>query len=378
MKTRAAVLREIGRRPPFAESTPLTIEDVELDGPGPGEVLVRVVAAGLCHSDLSVADGARPRPVPMVLGHEAAGIVEALGPGVTELTEGDRVVCSYLPSCGMCAECAGGRPVLCATAQAANREARLVTGRRPFTDADGAALHQHLGVSAFAEHTVMSPRSLIKVPDDVPLEVAAVFGCAVLTGVGAVLNTADVRPGDSVAVFGLGGVGLSAVMGAALAGAWPIVAVDLVEDKLALARELGAHHTVRAGEGNEVDQIRELTGGGVQWAVEAAGSARVLELCYAALRAGGTAVAAGLPHPNQDFTVKAVTFVAEEKTVKGSYMGSAAPRRDLPRLFDLYRAGRLPVDKLLTRRNVGFDDLNEALDRLHTGTEVRQLLEPQA
>lgn len=373
--TRAAVLRRSTEDHPFARSAPLSVEEVALDGPGPGEVLVRIAAAGLCHSDLSVVNGDRPRPLPMVLGHEAAGVVEEVGAGVPELSPGDRVVCSYVPSCGTCTDCAAGHPVRCADAQAANREARLVTGRRPFRDAAGAELHQHLGVSAFSELTVVSPRSLVRVPDEVPLEVAAVFGCAVLTGAGSVLNTAGVAPGEAVAVVGLGGVGMSAVMAAALAGAHPVVAVDTVESKLAAARAVGATATVLAGD-DAVEQVRDLTRGGVAVAVEAAGHPAALATAYAMTRVGGRVVVAGLPHPRHTLDIPIASLVGEEKSVLGSYMGSAVPRRDLPRLFDLYAAGLLPADALVTSRSVPLDDVNAALDRLHSGSEVRQILAP--
>lgn len=373
--TRAAVLRHATTAQPFADSRPLEIEEVNLRGPGPGEVLVRIVAAGLCHSDLSVVNGDRPRPLPMVLGHEAAGLVEEVGPGVTDVSAGDRVVCSYVPSCGTCADCAAGNPVRCADAQAANREARLVTGRRPFSDASGAELHHHLGVSAFSEFTVVSPRSLVPVPDEVPLETAAVFGCAVLTGAGAILNTAVVRPGEAVAVVGLGGVGISAIMAAALAGAHPVIAVDTVESKLASAKEVGATHGVLAGD-DAVEQIRDLTGGGVAVAIEAAGHPTALSTAYAATRVGGRVVVAGLPHPRHQIEVPIVSLVAEEKSILGSYMGSSVPRRDLPRLFDLYAAGLLRADALVTSREVPLEDINLALDRLHSGSEVRQIITP--
>ncbi|WP_404380849.1 zinc-binding dehydrogenase [Knoellia locipacati] len=373
--TRAAVLRASTDDQPFAQSAPLTVEDVTLQPPGPGEVLLRIVAAGLCHSDLSVVNGDRPRPLPMVLGHEAAGVVEEVGAGVTDVAVGDRVVCSYVPSCGVCADCAGGHPVRCASAQAANREARLVRGRRPFRDASGAELHHHLGVSAFSELTVVSPRSLVPVPDEVPLDVAAVFGCAVLTGAGAVLNTATVRPGEGVVVVGLGGVGISAVMAAALAGAHPVIAVDTVESKLASAAAVGATHTVLAGD-DAVEHVRGLTGGGVSVAIEAAGHPAALATAYAMTRVGGRVVVAGLPHPRHQISVPIASLVGEEKSILGSYMGSSVPRRDLPRLFDLYAAGLLPADALVTSRSVPLDDVNVALDRLHSGAEVRQILAP--
>jgi alcohol dehydrogenase len=372
--TRAALLRDEGLPLPYAQSRPLSVEEVRLAAPGPEEVLIRVAAAGLCHSDLSVVNGDRSRPLPMVLGHEASGIVEEVGAGVTGLSIGDRVVCSYVPSCGLCPQCAGGQPVLCPDAQSANRQGRLVSGRRPFHDASG-PLNQHLGISAFSELTVVSARSLIRIPDELPLDVAAVFGCAVLTGMGAVLNTGSVRPGDRVAVFGLGGVGLSAVMAAVLAGAHPVIAVDTIAAKLDTARTLGATHTFPAGD-DTADQIRDLTGGGVDWAIEAAGSARALAAGFEATRAGGTLVVAGLPNPRHTVPASIASLVGEQKTVRGSYMGSAVPRRDLPRLFALYASGRLPAEALLTSRSVPLDDVNTALDRLHDGAEVRQIIRP--
>ena len=373
--TRAAVLRTSADARPFRQSAPLTVEQVELADPGPGEVLLRVAAAGLCHSDLSVVNGDRPRPLPMVLGHEAAGIVEEVGAGVTGVAVGDRVVCAYVPSCGLCADCAGGNPVRCRDAQAANREARLVTGRRAFRDAFGAELHQHLGVSAFAERTVVSPRSLVPVPDEVPLDIAAVFGCAVLTGAGAVFNTAHVRPGEAVAVVGLGGVGISAVMAAVLAGAHPVIAVDTVESKLLSARAAGAHECVLA-DAETARTIKRLTEGGVECAIEAAGHPSALATAYEATAVGGRVVVTGLPHPRHELGIPIASLVGEEKAVLGSYMGSSVPRRDLPRLFDLYTAGLLRADALVTSAGVPLDDINIALDRLHDGAEVRQIITP--
>jgi alcohol dehydrogenase len=372
--TRAAVLRQEGLPLPYAHSRPLSVEEVRLADPGPEEVLIRIAAAGLCHSDLSVVNGDGPRPLPMVLGHEAAGIVEETGVGVTGLRAGDRVVCSYVPSCGLCSQCGGGQPVLCPSAQAANREARLLSGGRPFHDGAG-PLNQHLGVSAFAELTVVSQRSLIRVPDEIPLDVAAVFGCAVLTGMGAVLNTGNVRPGDAVAVFGLGGVGLSAVMAAVLVGAHPVIAVDTIAAKLDAAKSLGATDTFLAGD-DTPEQIRDRTGGGVDWAVEAAGSAPALAAGFQATRPGGTVIVAGLPNPRHTIPASIASLVGEQKTVRGSYMGSAVPRRDLPRLFALHASGRLPAEALLTSRSVPLAGINTALDRLHQGTEVRQVIVP--
>ena len=294
IQTRAAVLRAMGAARPYADSRPLAIETVTLDPPGAGEVLVAVKAAGLCHSDLSVINGDRPRPLPMALGHEAAGVVEAVGQGVTDLEIGDHVVMVFMPSCGHCQPCAGGRPALCEPGAAANGRGELLGGGVRLHDAEG-DLHHHLGCSAFADRAVVSRRSLVKVPADLPFEQAALFGCAVLTGVGAVVNTAQVRAGQSVAVVGLGGVGLASVLGALACGASPVVAVDLSEDKLALARSLGPVLTVNAADPDAVEQVRALTGGGAEVVLEMAGSVRALDAAWRMTRRGGTTITAGLP-----------------------------------------------------------------------------------
>ena len=373
MKVRAAVLREIGRPAPFAESRPLGIEDVDLDPPGPGEVLVRIRAAGLCHSDLSVIDGNRPRPMPMVLGHEAAGVVEAVGSRVTHLAPGDHVVAAFVPSCGHCIPCATGRPALCEPGLKANTAGTLLSGERRLHDRDG-AVHHHLGVSGFAQHAVLAGNSLVRVPSDLPFAEAALFGCAVITGVGAVVNTAAMPHGASAAIVGLGGVGLAALLAARMLDAEHIVAVDMNERKLAVARELGATLTVNAAKPDAAERIREITSGGVACAFEMAGSTRALELAYRITARGGTTVSAGLPHPNQQFSVQHVSLVAEERTLKGSYLGSCVPSRDIPRYIEWYRAGRLPVDRLLSER-LRLDDINAAFDRLAAGESIRQVVE---
>ncbi len=371
---RAAVLRAMGAPRPYADSRPLTIETVTLDPPGPGEVRVAIKAAGLCHSDLSVVNGDRPRPMPMALGHEAAGVVEALGEGVTDLAVGDHVVMVFMPSCGDCGPCAGGRPALCEPGAAANSKGELLGGGRRLR-ADGEGLNHHLGCSAFAERAVVSRQSLVKVPQDLPFETAALFGCAVLTGVGAVFNTAQVRAGQSVVVVGLGGVGLASVLGALAAGASPVVAVDLSEDKLALARSLGATATVSAGDADAVDQVRTLTGGGAEVAFEMAGSVRALEAAWRMTRRGGTTVTAGLPPPEAALAVNVVSLVAEERTLKGSYIGTSVPGRDIPRYIDLYREGRLPVDRLMSG-TIPLDEINAGFDRLDRGEVVRLVVTP--
>lgn len=373
MKVRAAVLREMGLPVPYARSRPLVIETIELDPPGPGELLVRVLAAGLCHSDLSVIDGTRPRALPMVPGHEAAGEVVATGPGAKDFAPGDRVVFSFVPVCGHCAPCAGGRPALCEPGAAANVAGTLLSGARRWRQPPG-PIHHHLGISGFAEHTVVSARSAIRIDADLAPEIAALFGCAVMTGVGAVVNTARVAPGESVAVFGLGGVGLAALLGARLAGAHPLVAVDMLESKLALAGELGATHLVQAVPGEDTAAaVRAATAGGVDFAIESVGHEQVLAQAYAATRRGGTTVTVGLPHPARQFAVPAVSLVVEERTVKGSYLGSCVPSRDIPRFVALYRAGRLPVDRLLTH-TLALDEINTGFDRLAAGEAVRQVV----
>jgi Zn-dependent alcohol dehydrogenase len=368
LKTRGAVLRELGLPVPYAQSRPLTVEALELEGPGPGELLIKILAAGLCHSDLSVIDGSRPRVMPMVLGHEAAGEVVELGPNTPGYAVGDHVVLTFVPSCGSCLPCATGRPALCEPGAAANTAGTLLSGERRWGD----KLNHHLGVSAFAEFAVVSTRSVVRIPKEIPPEIAALFGCAVLTGVGAVVNTARVGPGQSVAVFGLGGVGLAALLGARASGAHPLVAVDIIPEKLELARELGATHCVNA-RGDAVAEVREATRGGADFVIETAGNEKVLAQAYAATGRGGTTVTAGLPHPSKMFSVPAVSLVAEERTVKGCYLGSAVPSRDIPRYIELYQAGKLPVERLLTHR-LGLDEINLGFDRLARGEAVRQVI----
>lgn len=373
MKTRAAVLRNMGAPMPFAESRPLRIEEVELDPPGRDEVLVKVAAAGLCHSDLSVINANRPRPMPMAIGHEAAGIVAQVGAGVTDLVPGDHVVMVFMPSCGHCQPCSQGRPALCEPGAAANGKGELLSGAIRLHQ-DGAPLHHHLGCSAFADYAVVSRRSLVQIDKDIPLPVAALFGCAVLTGVGAVVNTARVQAGESVAVVGLGGVGLAAVLGARAAGAARIVAVDLAPEKLALAMELGATGIVDGRAPDAIDQVKALTGGGADFVFEFAGSAPALENAYRMTRRGGTTVTAGLPSPDAVLPVNIVSLVAEERTVKGSYIGTCVPVRDVPRYVELYKAGRLPVDRLMSDR-IPLEDINAGFDRLHEGSVVRLVVE---
>jgi alcohol dehydrogenase len=369
---RAAVLSSRGVARPYAANKPLEIREVTLGAPGYGEVLVQLKAAGLCHSDLSTINGDRPRPMPMVLGHEASGIVVGLGDGVTDLEIGDHVVMVFVPSCGHCLPCMEGRPALCEPGAAANGAGTLLNGDRRLHEGDHDINH-HLGVSAFAEYAVVSRRSLVKIDRDLPFDEAAMFGCAVLTGVGAVINTARVPAGARVVILGLGGIGLSVLLGAIAAGAADIVALDLVAEKLNVAAELGATATVNAGLPDAVDRVRDLTAGGVDFAFEMAGSVRAMEAAYRLTRRGGTTVTAGLPNPEDRWPLQQSHLVGEERTVKGSYIGSAVPARDIPRYIALYRRGRLPIDRLMGER-LTLDQINAGFDRLAEGASMRQLV----
>ena len=372
MKIRAAVLEETGRAPPYSVSRPLLVGEIELAPPQHGEVLVRIAASGLCHSDLSVINGDRPRPLPMVLGHEASGVVEALGPGVDDLKRGDHVVAVFVPNCGHCLPCNEGRPALCEPGALSNLNGSLLGGGRRLSRSDH-PLHHHLGVSCFADHAVMSRNSLIKIDPEIDLVDAALFGCAVITGVGAVVNAAAVTAGSTVAVVGLGGVGLAAVLGALAAGAERVIAVDLSSEKLAIARSLGATDCFNASASDLLGNIRELTKGGVDYAIEAAGSSAAMDLCFDVARRGGTVVTVGLPNPASRLQMPHARLTAEEKIVKGSYLGSCVPLRDIPRFIGLFKRGRLPVHKLLSG-TLPLDQINAGFDQLRTGEAVRMVV----
>lgn len=353
----------------------MSLEDIDIEGPRHGELLVEILAAGVCHSDLSVVDGSRIRPLPMALGHEAVAKVVEVGGGVRDVKVDDHVVLSFVPSCGLCVECASARPALCLPAMTANGAGHLLHGPSAIRDASGALVHHHLGVSAFAEHAVIARESAVVIPNDVPVETAALFGCAVLTGAGAVLSTASVRPGQTVAVFGLGGVGLAAVMGAVIANAGQIIAVDPIASKRDVALRIGA--TAAIAPDDAVQAIKDLTQGGADVAIEAAGVAAVLEAAFRATRRGGTTVATGLPHPSKMISLPALMFAGEGRALIGSYMGSSSPQRDIPRYIALWRAKRLPVDAM--RSSVlPLDRINDAFEALATGEAMRQILVPAA
>ena len=372
MKTRDAVLHTLDKQAPFAQSQPLKIEEIDLDAPGLGEVLIKLTAAGLCHSDLSVITGVRPRPVPMALGHEASGTVVEVGVGVHDLKPGDRVVLVFVPSCGHCMPCMEGRPALCEPGAEANGKGTLLSGERRL-HMGGHDVHHHVGVSAFAEHAVVSRRSCVKLEQDIDPVEAALFGCAVLTGVGAVVNTARVQAGQTTAVLGLGGVGLCSLLGAVASGAREIVAIDIHDSKLAVAMSLGATAAVNARDPDAVAKVKELTKGGVDFAFEMAGSVQAMEMAYRMTRRGGTTVTASLPHPQHNWPLQQVSLVAEERTIKGSYIGSCVPARDIPRYVGLYLAGKMPINKLMGER-MPLSDINRGFDRLDGGESLRDLI----
>lgn len=373
MKTRAALLTGMGLPRPYAQSAPLQVVEVQLDPPGPHEVLVRMRAAGLCHSDLSVISGDRPRPLPMVIGHEGAGEVLEVGTGVADLAPGDHVVAAFVPCCGSCEPCTSGRPALCEPGLKANTAGELLRGGRRL-HRGGEAINHHLGVSAFADYATLARESLVRVDSTLPFAAAALFGCAIMTGVGAVTNTVQPPPGSTIAVIGLGGVGLAALLGARLLEPSIIVGCDLHEEKLQAARRMGATHVVNAADTSAIEQIRDITRGGAHFAFEMAGSVKAMELAYRVTRRGGTTVTAGLPHPQHLLSIPHVGIVAEERTIKGSYLGSCNPARDIPRYIEMYRAGRLPVDRLLSER-IALQDINAAFDRLADGKSIRQIVE---
>ncbi|WP_296140373.1 alcohol dehydrogenase catalytic domain-containing protein [uncultured Tessaracoccus sp.] len=365
MKTTGAVLEEIGRERPYARSKPLSISEVELAEPGPTEILVRIEAAGICHSDLSVVDGNRVRPVPMLLGHESAGRAERVGSDVTDIEPGQRLVMTFLPRCGECEQCRTDGRLPCAPGSNANNEGTLMSGHRPITRG-GEPVHTHLGVSGFARHAVVDRRSVVPVDDDVPPAIAAVLGCAVLTGGGAIINAADPAPGESLMIVGLGGVGMAALLTAVGRGVERIIAVDALDEKLTQARELGAHETFAP------EQVAEQ-GVKASHVVECAGNARAFETAFRSTVAGGRTVTVGLPAPTAVSEITPLTLTSEARTVIGSYLGSAVPSRDIPQYVEMWRAGKLPVEHLISHR-IQLADINAAMDELADGRAVRQVI----
>jgi len=370
---KAALLERCTTDRPFADSRPLRIETIDAEPPGPHEVLVRIGAVSLCRSDLSVITGVRAWPMPIVPGHEASGAVEEVGAEVTSVAPGDQVVLVYQPQCGECACCVAGDAHLCEPGLAANRAGKLLSGG-PRLSVGGETVHHHMGLSAFAEMAVVSEHSLVRVDPDLPAEIAALFGCAAMCGAGSVVNTGGVKPGETVAISGIGGVGASAILGAVLAGARRIVAVDPDPGKRALALRLGATDAI-AGGAEAAAEIVEMTGGGVDCALETAGMIGAFETAYGAARRGGRVVTAGLVSPETPFALDVAAHVTGAKTLLGSYMGSCNPLIDIPRYVELYKAGRFPVDRLITNR-MPLAEVNTALDNMADSKDLRQILTP--
>ncbi|MEK9198179.1 zinc-dependent alcohol dehydrogenase family protein [Ureibacillus sp. 179-F W5.1 NHS] len=372
MKIKSAILRSSGVAQPYTKSKPIQIETVELDPPEKGEVLVKIKAASLCHSDLSVINGSRPRPLPMALGHEASGIVEQVGEGVTNFSPGDKVICIFVPSCGHCIPCSEGRPALCEPGAAANGRGTLIGGGiRIHTETEDIA--HHIGVSAFSEYVVVSENSLVKIEEDLPFEKLALFGCAVITGVGAVVNTANIKLGSTVAIVGLGGIGLSALIGAIASGAREIIAIDINENKLKQALKFGATAVFNSKDENISEKVKNYSNGGVDYAFETAGVVAAMDVAYAVTKRGGTTTTTGLPHPEHKFAFPYVSLTAEEKTIKGSYVGSCVPKRDIPRFIQMMKQGRLPVDRLVSNI-ISLEEINEGFDLLATGDSSRIII----
>ena len=358
-----------------AIDTPLRIDELTLEDPRAGEVRVRVEAAGVCHSDYHYMTGDITCPLPAVLGHEGAGIVEALGPGAGgKIAVGDRVAMMWRPRCGECAACITGNPVMCQSGPLQASTGGLLDGTSRLSR-DGEKVHHFLGVSCFAERVVVSEKSVVRVPDGVPAEIAAVAGCAVITGVGAVLNVVGECAGRSILVLGAGGVGLSAVMGARLAGADPIVVVDVDPEKLELAKELGATHTIDASREDTVARVMELVPGGVSWAIEAIGRAPTLQQAFDCLEPMGTLVAVGLGRVGETVAIPVNNLVQRQKRVVGCLYGSANPLTDLPRIFRLYLSGLLPLDRLIGT-TFPLESVNEAYAALAAGSVGRAVVVP--
>jgi S-(hydroxymethyl)glutathione dehydrogenase / alcohol dehydrogenase len=345
---------------------PLTIEDIEIDAPRDREVLVRTVASGVCHSDLHFIEGLYPIKTPALLGHEAAGVVEAVGPNVTEFKAGDHVIACLSVFCGHCDRCLSGQTHLCQKrpARGATEPPRLSTGGQPVT--------QFASIGSYAERMLLHENGIVKMDDDMPFAQAALIGCGVTTGVGAALKTAKVEPGSTVAVFGAGGVGLAAIQGARIAGARMIIAVDMVEHKLATARELGATHSVDASLQDPVDKIRQLTGGGVDYSFEAIGLKKVAEQCFEAIRPGGTATIIGMIPVGEKVEIPGSALLSEKK-LQGSSMGSNSFKVDMPKYIELYRQGRLRLDEMITKRTP-LEDINNRFAAMKNGEVARSVI----
>lgn len=369
MKTVAALLLKTGLPMPFAQSKPFELVEIDLDKPLEGEVLLRITGAGICHSDLSIVNGSRPRPIPLIGGHEGVGVVEELGAGVKDLKIGDTVSIIFMPPCGECSQCLHGTPAYCSVGSAANVKGEMLRGGSRISF-NGKPIHHYNGVSCYSQHMVLDRRSLIKIPSEIPVESAAIFGCALLTGIGAVRNGAKVRSGASVGIWGLGGVGLAALIGAVIAKASPIIAIDPVAMKRELALEMGADIAI-----SPTENVRDYVKNGVDFAIETVGRVDALKQAYEMTVRGGVVTTIGLPDPKDILGIPAASLVTEIKTLQGSYMGSGDPRKDIPAYVKLWQEGRLPVAKLISLARP-MSEVNEAMDDLHGAQVVRQVIIP--
>jgi S-(hydroxymethyl)glutathione dehydrogenase/alcohol dehydrogenase len=347
---------------------PLSIEDVELDKPQDREVLIKTVASGVCHSDLHFVDGFYPYPAPAVLGHEAAGIIEEVGKQVTYVKPGDHVICCLSVFCGNCEQCMSGHPNRCSNKAATQRN----PSDKPRISQKGKPVNQFLDISSYCEKMLLHENAVVKIREDLPLDRAALIGCGVTTGVGAVLNTAKIEPGSTVAVFGAGGVGLAAIQGARIAGARKIIAVDMFEGKLAMAKRMGATDTVDASSSDPVEEIRKMTGGGVDYSFEAIGLKKAAEQAFNSLKAGGTATVIGMIPVGQKVEIDGYMFLTERK-LQGSNMGSNRFRIDMPKYIDFYLQGRLNLDDMISQRRK-LEDVNDAFRAMKAGEVARTVL----
>lgn len=359
---KAAVLYEV--------NTPLRVEEVTLDDPQYQEVMVKMAATGVCHSDLHIIKGDQPSPMPIVLGHEGAGIVEKVGPDVTTVQPGDHVVLPAIYTCGSCRYCVEGQPALCSEVLPAQLMGTLPSG--------GKRLHkseQELNlfyVGSFAEYVVVHERTAVKVREDAPLEVVCLLSCAVTTGVGSVINRAGLRAGESIAIYGCGGVGLCSVMGAKVAGAGKIIAIDVLDRKLEMAKELGAEYVINASREDPQQRVMEITGGGADYSIESIGNVKAMAQAFGSIHSGGTCVLVGAP-PYGDMLSTAPFEFLLGKTLKGSLLGNVRTRIDIPRYIDLYMDGKLPIDKLITRY-YSLDEINQAFAAMERGEVIRSVI----
>jgi S-(hydroxymethyl)glutathione dehydrogenase/alcohol dehydrogenase len=364
MKIKAAVV---------LEPKQLTIDTVELDAPKAGELLVKIRAAGVCHSDLHTYQGELRTQPPLVLGHEGAGVVEAVGPGVSKVKAGDHILVNWLPSCQLCPTCMNGQPNLCERFASTTFAGALLDGTSRLSTLDGLSLKQYLSASTMAEYVVISEASAIPIPNDVPFEVAAIIGCAVMTGVGAVINTGKATPGSSAAVIGCGGIGLSMIQGCQLAGCHPIIAVDVLDSKLEFARQLGATDTINGRQVDAVKTLRQLTRLGPDYVFDSVGAAVTISQALQAIRPGGTAVIAGLHAALTEVPIPAASLILQNKSLLGSFYGSGRPQIDLPKLVNLYRAGRLQLDQLISQR-YPLEELPQAFHDMEAGHVARGII----